>query len=165
MKRDKRLVPLSWGHHELLVYADRVKMALTTDHPAYRHSVKELIEKSKRIWDGVLRLHIEVEKEVLFLSLYQEIQFKSELEILNREFEEITRLYFEISGPHGDFPDADRRQVDKLIRFSELIVHHVRFEERELFPKVQEGLKQEIFNQVGEELSRRLPRHCRMPIK
>jgi hypothetical protein len=163
MKRDKRLFPLSWGHHDLLVYADRVKMALTTDHPSYRYSMTELIEKTRSMWDSVLRDHIRAEKEILFRPLEGKILYQSELEKLETGFEEIVRLYAELSEPIPQMRNGSKLQSKDMIRLAELIVHHVRFQERELFPKIQLNLEKGLFDEVGLKLEKALPRACRVP--
>ena len=157
MKRDKRLYPLSWDHHELLLYADRVRMALVNEHPAYRESLEEILRKSMNFWEGVMKGHLKAEKEILFPALTQcDDGFRESLALLSRNFEALQTLYSEITAEPGR-PDLK----DQLIRFSELITHHVRYEERELFPKVQITLPDAQFNRVGSDLQARLPRACR----
>lgn len=157
MKRDQRLHPLSWTHHDLLVYADRVRMAMTTDHPSYRHSVESLIEKTREFWEGVFQGHRNAEKEVLFACLDLFPDFKIESEIVLKELEEIEGLYPKIieASPGGE------EIKPFLVRFAELINHHVRYEEQALFPKIQKLLPEAEFNWLGHELNRKLPRLCR----
>lgn len=157
MKRDQRLYPLSWTHRDLLAYADRVRMAMTTDHPSYRHSVESLIEKTREFWEGVFHDHRNAEKEVLFACLDLFPDFKIESAIVLKELEEIEGLYPKIleASPGGE------EIKPFLVRFAELINHHVRYEERELFPKVQKTLPEAEFNWIGHELNRKLPRLCR----
>src|ERR1700693_113406 len=96
MKRDQRLYPLSWTHHDLLVYADRVRMALTTNHPSYRYSVESLIEKTREFWEAVFQGHRDAEKEVLFACLDLFPVFKIESGIVLKELDEIEGLYRQI---------------------------------------------------------------------
>lgn len=162
MRRDKRLYPLSWGHHDLLVFADRVKMALTTDHPSYRHSPEELLEKSRNFWNGIFWDHMSAEKEILFPSLAQyPEEYQEKVQILADEFNELSHLYSEISI----CSERDHELNNKLIRFSELIVHHVRYEERELFPRIQAHLPEKEFDRIGSGLKKKLPPVCRIPLK
>ena len=162
MKRDRRLYPLSWGHHDLLVYADRMKMALTTDHPSYRHSVEELIEKSKNFWNSIFFEHMNAEREVLFPVLIQFPEdYQQKVNIVIGEFNKLSDLYSEIIT----CSKGEQMLNDKLIRFSELIVHHVRFEERELFPKIEDHLPSAEFDRIGAGLEQKLPRICRTPLK
>jgi iron-sulfur cluster repair protein YtfE (RIC family) len=161
MKRDERLFPLSWMHHDLLVYADRVRMALTTDHPSYRHSVELLLESTREFWINVFQDHMAAEKNILFACLEPiKDPFEPQIEVLNQEFAELSALYQFLSTDHS----ADTHQEEirsKLIRFSDLLIHHTRFEERELFPEVQKILPEAEFNWVGNELKKALPRFCR----
>ena len=162
MKRDKRLYPLSWGHHDLLVYADRVKMALTTDHPSYRQSVEELIEKSKKFWNDIFVDHMNAEKEILFPSLARFLgECQEQMTNLRNEFDEISKLYSEISGCSKE----NHEVKGQLIRFSDLIIHHVRYEEREIFPKIEAHLPQVELDRIGSVLELKLPRLCRTPLK
>ncbi|MHB8481399.1 MAG: hypothetical protein ACYDBV_01490, partial [Nitrospiria bacterium] len=64
MKRDRRLHPLSWHHHDLLIYADRVRMALTTDHPSYRQSIESLVGRTKEFWNAVFQDHMSAVKVI-----------------------------------------------------------------------------------------------------
>ena len=158
MKRDQRLHPLSWNHHDLLIYADRVRMALTTDHPSYRQSIESLVKQTKEFWSAVFQDHMSAEKEILFTSLASFLdQFRNEMEVINREYDELSELFNHISNN----PSADEETKAKLIRFADLVIHHVRFEEGELFSKVQNILPEEEFNRVGHELNKKLPRLCR----
>jgi len=157
MKRDKRLYPLSWEHHELLLYADQIKMTLTAEHPSYRQSLNELIEKSKIFWNLIFFNHIQVEKEALFSPLIKYTDFQEEIKVLNRGFDECTYLYTEITKDL--IQDDDLK--NKLVRFSELVIHHVRFEERELFNKIQVHLNKAEFDLISTQLKVRLPRVCK----
>ena len=133
-------------------------MALTTDHPSYRTSIEALVEQTKEFWGAVFQEHMGAEKEILFTCLdYFPDQFREEMEVINREYEELSELFIYLSS-HLPVDEATRT---KLIRFADLVTHHVRFEERELFPKIQNRLPDEEFNWVGHELNKKLPRLCR----
>ncbi|MHB8481400.1 MAG: hypothetical protein ACYDBV_01495, partial [Nitrospiria bacterium] len=84
-------------------------------------------------------------------------QFREEVEIINREYEELSELFIYLSS--HSLVDEETRV--KLIRFADLVIHHVRYEERELFPKIQNRLPDEEFNWIGHELNKKLPRLCR----
>ena len=161
MKRDERLYPLSWMHRDLLVYADRVRMALTTDHPSYRQSTESLLEKTRAFWMNVFQDHMAAEKNILFACLeYFNGRFKLQMEVLNQEFAELLSLYQFLSTDHS--AAAHQEEIrSKLIRFADLIVHHARYEERELFPEIQKILPDADFNRIGHELKKALPRFCR----
>ena len=156
MKRDKRLYPLSWQHHELLLFADRIKMALVSRHPAYSHSAEELFEMAVRFWDNLLENHLNVERELFnpFFTGSQECR---------KEVEEILIVADRLACSYASLPvskRADGSLGQKLIELSEQVIHHVRFEEGILFPKVQIEWSEEILEKIGRELALRLPRNC-----
>jgi hemerythrin-like domain-containing protein len=137
-------------------------MALTTNHPSYRHSPDELVEKSKRFWNEIFLEHMNAEKEVLFPSLVRfPEEYHHEMKILTDLFVELSNLFSEIAA----LSKGDHEMKNKLIRFSELIVHHVRYEERQLFPKIQAHLSEAEFDRIGSGLAIKLPPVCRTPRK
>ncbi len=133
-------------------------MALTTDHPSYRTSIESLVEQTKEFWRAVFQEHMGAEREILFTCLDSfSDQFIKEIELINHEFKELARLFQTIENQ----PSIAEETKPNLIRIADLVTHHVRFEEKELFPKVQRTLPEAEFNQVGQELIKRLPRLCR----
>ena len=159
MKRDSRLYPLSWNHRDLLVFADRVRMALTTDHPRYRFSPEALLDQAREFWRSVFLLHLEAETEILFECLETAGgHLKMERETILSEFKELAEIFKKVSASP---PGEETKPL--LVRFADLIIHHVRFEERELFPRAQEILSAGELNRIGEALTLKLPKVCRTP--
>ena len=157
MKRDKRLYPLSWEHHEVLLFADRIKMALISEHPQYRHSLTDLLERTHRFWNGIFSNHMSAECEILFLYLKKYKELHVDIQMMETEFKNCLDLYSEISNDLIDENIVKKR----LVQLAGLLIHHVRYEEQELFRKLQILVPKEEFDVLGTELQLKLPRVCR----
>lgn len=157
MKRDKRLYPLSWEHHELLVFADSIKMALVSKHPHYQNTLTDLLKRTHKFWESIFLSHMKVECEILFSNVRKYKELHEDIQILEKEFKDCLDLHSDISNHSLDEVHLKK----KLIQLAELIIHHVRYEERQLFSKIQLLLPKEEFDLLGTQLERKLPRACR----
>jgi iron-sulfur cluster repair protein YtfE (RIC family) len=134
LKRHPALVPLSHDHHQGLMVAQRLKRGDT----AYR-SATSIRESMHLLWTEELEQHFRQEEEVLFIvpDYPEEVRMMIDraLEDHRRMRELIERCTDEEAGEKG-------REMGLLLEA------HIRFEERELFPMIQEVLGEEKLREL-----------------
>lgn len=147
MKRDKNLHPLSWEHHHALTSVVLTRRHIKDDAPRER-LVRTATEFLAFHRDNLLP-HFRHEEEVvlpLYLNHVPEddpdvLRLLTDHVVLHRLVDHAGRA----AEGHGDLVTALTALTDRLEA-------HVRFEERELFPKIEAALTPEEMARVGEEL-------------
>ncbi len=154
MKRNPNLVNLSSEHHDGLVIALRIKKAISKlddlDLPCkqglpFSNGRQGLVlAYALHAWP-TLKHHFAQEEEN-FLSFPQ----------IERSHPHVARMLDE----HQQFEQIvnrlslDSNELKKdLLAFSELLKNHIRFEERILFPYIEDVLSDEELLQIGEQLA------------
>jgi hemerythrin-like domain-containing protein len=120
VKRHFHLQPLSDDHHRALVLARRIGLAAKQEPDALTKTWDELRQRFAR----ELEPHFRVEEERLFPQL----ESTGELALVQRARADHVRLRELV---HTE-PDAV-----VAAQFAQLLHRHVRFEERELFPRAE----------------------------
>ncbi len=138
MKRNPNLVHLSSEHHDGLVIALRIKKAL--DH---LQDYQVLIDYIHHLWPS-LKHHFSQEEDN-FLA-YPTIQKQDKL--IKRMLDEHLEFEYIITKINPDNPDLR----NDLQAFSTLLKDHIRFEERLLFPYIEDQLTTQELAQVGTQL-------------
>jgi len=142
MKRTPYLTPLSWEHHSALVNANRVKRGLAAQ--ADLAVIQEFIEY---IWEQDLRPHFNREENIL-LSRPEAKGIPEAIKTRTlQEHEEFNALFRQIQS--SVTPDEKNTLFS---RFAELLIAHVRFEESEFFPSVEEAFPEDVLEMVGQQL-------------
>lgn len=147
MKRDRNLHPLSWDHHGALTSvvftrkhlragADHTKLAqiareflvFHADHllPHFRHEEEWVLPRYIR--------HVPVDDHDVVRLLQEHIHLHCLIDDLRRAL----HAESDLAGP--------------LTALTDQLEAHVRFEERELFPKVEAVLTESEMREVGESL-------------
>ena len=132
--RDENLYVFSHEHHHGLIFAVRLRKAHQAD-------AETLICYIKDFWENSLDSHFKNEEE-LFLD------FISDKDLRQRFLSE----HSQIRNLYSNFVDSDGDIVEKAKRFGILINDHIRFEERILFPWLQENLTQAELESIGSSL-------------
>ena len=140
MKRDKNLVNLSSEHHDGLVIALRIKKALEKPN-----NYQVVINYVLHLWDS-LKNHFNQEEE----NFLQSENIDKENELIKRMLNEHER-FEELVNRVSIGNDKIR---EDLTEFSELLNDHIRFEERELFPYVEQSLTEDELEQIGINLEK-----------
>jgi hemerythrin-like domain-containing protein len=136
VKRDQRLHGLSSDHHAALVLARRLERASASGDAALVGAVSQAME-------AALEDHFRIEEEVLLPALRE----AGELEMVARVEVDHRLLRAEAAGARaGDLAAA--------AGLAERLREHVRFEERELFPRCEVVLP----GAVLDEVARRAPK-------
>lgn len=138
IKRNENIVSLSREHHFSLLFGWKIKKGIKKGI-----ELERIIKYANYFWNNHLEQHFRHEEETLF-ALSQEDEFiqkalaehhdmKQDIEVLNslKTNEEI---------------------ITQLEKIADFVTTHVRFEERELFPYLENKLTPEQLKQVGHDL-------------
>jgi hemerythrin-like domain-containing protein len=132
MKRHPALIPLSRDHHDGLVQAVRLRRAAKNgDASARLAAAREFVE----FFRNDERLHLRDEEEELFPLLLRHVQSEPaplrEARVQHLQLEGFART-LDVAVVAGS---VDRETLDAV---GELLDAHVRLEERQLFPLIEE---------------------------
>lgn len=134
MKRHPLLQPLSDDHHTAPVLARRIRLA-AKEHPE-RDALTRTWDDLRKHFARELEPHFRVEEERLFPQL----EAASEPALAERA-----------RADHARLRELVASEPDPIIaaEFGELLHRHVRFEERELFPRAESVLCQTVLEAAG----------------
>jgi len=132
--RDKNLYVFSHEHHHGLIFAVRLRKAHQADDEILKKYIGDF-------WVNSLNSHFDNE-EKLFLNFITDMELRARF---LSEHKQIRDLY-------KDIDQGDVDIVEKAKHFGILINNHIRFEERILFPWLQEKLNVEQLAHIGSSL-------------
>ncbi len=146
MKRHKSLLSLSHDHQHVLSLALKLKYSKKPLSSSLKEEVRilrnELIEK----FENDLIKHFKLEETYL-------VPLFPENEMINRMLDEHKRLEEFYSKIYKKTEKWSFRQFrEKLNLFGELLDLHIRFEERELFPMIEETLNEQQLLELEKKL-------------
>ncbi len=147
MKRSRELRPLSSEHHQALLVAFQLKKGLAGhgETAGAPRDLPGLLALARRYEDALLHTHTSAEEELLGRHLEPD-----QLRRLRFEHGELIRL-MEVAKTGA--PSESRAA---LTAFADLLERHVRWEEQELFPSVEDRVDEADLTQVMNELEKRL---------
>jgi iron-sulfur cluster repair protein YtfE (RIC family) len=140
MPRHSLLIPLSHDHHEALLIALRLKKG----GPTSRHDrlwptdLKKQVHSLQLFFEKELLPHFNLEEEILFPIAATLYELQHTVTSLLAQHQKMRELIREIS----QITEDDERLKKVLADFGILLESHVRTEERELFPRLEEAEKQ-----------------------
>jgi len=144
MKRHPSLAPLSREHHGALILA----RLLQKNAPEYKDLPSDTAGKAiyaLKFYNEEIIKHFEEEEKILKLV----IGINSSLDILAgnifKEHQDLKVLFHSINIPAGS--------ADHLNKLGKALEIHIRKEERELFPMIQEICNEEIMAEIENSLS------------
>ncbi|MDP2301294.1 MAG: hemerythrin domain-containing protein [Ignavibacteria bacterium] len=146
MKRHPSLIYLSRDHHHGLILAQIVKK----EAPHYKglpHDTPGKINYVVSFYENELKNHFDEEEKILFEFIKKKNEyFESAVNQLQEEHIKLSEYVFRLSNSKN--PEAD------LNEFGILLEQHIRFEERELFEKIQTQFSEDELNQLSQKLNR-----------
>ncbi len=147
MRRSRELKPLSSDHHQALLVAFQLKKGLAghADSAGAPRDLPGLLGLARRFDQQVLRMHTRAEEELLGRFIIE-----ADMSRLRAEHGEMTRL---LEAARSGGPNDQRGH---LSAFADLLERHIRWEERELFPRCEADLPESDLATVGHELEKRL---------
>lgn len=147
MKRHPSLAPLSREHHGALILA----RLLQKDAPAYKGLPSDTNEKAVyalKFYEKELIKHFEEEEKVLQLVTGVDAALDLLVETIFREHQELHILFKSINNHPGI-----TAHLDELGKALEI---HIRKEERQLFPLIQETCSEDLMTAIDKSLSSHL---------
>ncbi len=146
-KRSRELRPLSSEHHQALLVAFQLKKALAghAETAGAPRDLDGLVALARRFEESVFLAHIQAEEELLGRHLSPE-----DARRLKEEHRQLRDLLAEARAARH----ASRR--GPLLAFADLLERHVRWEERELFERIEAAVAPAVLAVLGHELEVRL---------
>ena len=144
MKRHPALIPLSREHHGALILA----RLLQKDAPVYKGLPTDIQGKAEyayKFYQEELVKHFEDEERVLKLVTGVESNLDLMIKTIYSEHQEFHKLFQSIDN-HPDL-------TSHLDQIGKTLETHVRKEERELFPLMQETCNDDLMIKVDKSLS------------
>lgn len=139
-KRDPALIPLSHDHHQALVIAMLLRRATDATASGTREAFLDF-------WKHECSAHFRTEEEVLFPA---HAEYAGEHDsLLRRALDD----HAEIRRRADQLAAAERPSGGQLNELGETLAAHVRLEERELFPAIEQTLPPERLAAVGVALA------------
>ncbi len=139
-KRSEHLKKISWEHHQALRYAMHIKKGVANG------AAGEVIAGYiKAVNEQHLMPHFAEEEQTLFSRLEHR---QRENPILRRVLEEhraLPELAREIDHDKG-------RNRDQMLRFAQMLVDHVKLEEKELFPWIERSLSESALQEAQAQI-------------
>lgn len=140
MKRHEALIPLSRDHHETLI----LSRLLRADAPPYKGlplEVKAKAEYAMKYYREELLEHFEQEEKMIPVLKGVNASLDSLLDCMKVEHQELHFLFNSIN--------TDQELSPQLNRLGRALESHVRKEDREIFPLIQESCSEELLNKLA----------------
>ena len=140
MKRHSSLVSLSREHHEALI----LSRLLQKDAPLYKGMPTDIQGKALyavQFYNDHLVAHFKDEEKVLEMATGINNKLDFLIQNIIREHQDLHKMFSEIKS-NPDMPT----HLDTLGKELEA---HIRKEERELFPLIQETCSEEVLDSIG----------------
>jgi hypothetical protein len=159
MKRSPQLRDLSEQHHYGLVAARRLRLAAEGKSP-----LAEAVEAFRQAWEGEIQPHFRSEEEVLLPEFARAVRPDDPLIV--RTLVEHVALR---RAAHDLFSAPPDQQPALAARIGRELDDHIRFEERVLFPAIEEKLAGPGLSHLGGQLKEHAAVHpgagaaCRKP--
>ena len=138
MKRSPELIPLSHDHHQALFIAHRLVRG--DDSDATRAALGEY-------WADHGREHFRIEEEIL-LPAWLDADPDADVDAAERILSEHLEIRRRLAAL-----DRDELDVHGLIELGGLLQAHIRYEERELFPRIESRLSGTTLTALGEKIA------------
>ena len=135
IKRSEHIVMLSRDHHAGLLFCWKIKEGVKREVDPLR-----INKYVKFFWEQHLKEHFREEETLLFNEVDNDLtkQGKQEHELLSQWFNRIL--------------SNDLKNSAEYISFTELLINHIRFEERVLFPYLEAQLPSSSLMAIGRYL-------------
>ncbi len=140
MKRSPELTPLSHDHHQALFCAHRLKRAETAQE------AEDAVAGFLAYWEDHGSPHFRTEEEIL-LPGWIEAAPAADRKMASRVLGEHLAIRAQVRRLR-----RERLAIEELQELGELVERHVRFEERELFPRIEDELEDEALARLGAEI-------------
>jgi hemerythrin-like domain-containing protein len=136
IKRNEHMVILSRDHHAGLLFCWKIKEGLKRGADILR--INKYVQF---FWEQHLKEHFHEEESLLFNKIDNDLtkQAKHEHQLLVKWFNKIIK--------------DEINSVGEYLLFTELLINHIRFEERVLFPYLEKQLSNNTLVSIGTALT------------
>ena len=136
LKRNENLLKLSRDHHAGLLFYWKIRQGVK-----YHIETDRMVKYVKYFWDHHLAWHFKEEEEFLFPTLHD-----AEVQKALDDHQKIKTFVDKVQVSGMESED------DVLLEFADTVDDHIRYEERVLFPHLQEQLSDEQLETIGEQI-------------
>ena len=131
IRRNDALIPLTHDHHHALAQARRLRdLSELSDHTERRNGTNDFVN----FYFGRAIRHFHEEEELFFAPLIDEPRAQ---ELVVRAVSDHLRLHALVRALKRQLSKGEA-EPDTLARISQVLAEHIRFEEQQLFPLVEE---------------------------
>ena len=152
MKRHPALIPLSRQHHDALALCVFIDRGLKKEPTVEK--ARQLREQAVETYELLIRGHFEVEEAVLFPMVRRRLPKSDALNELMAERPPLRHAFENLANRRGADLIAALRQLGVALE------RHVRKEERELFPLIQQKLDESSLASLGEKIRTAIRQVC-----
>jgi len=141
MKRGEELKPLSWDHHHGLVLSFRLKRGLNKNIAG-----ELMVDYINQAWENTLLPHFKKEEDLLAVALEK---YSGSADVLIKKLKR-DHQFFRNLMRKINFKDVNLKSC--LQEFAESLERHIRFEERDFFPAVENQVPPRQLDLIGRSL-------------
>jgi hemerythrin-like domain-containing protein len=153
MKRHPSLHPLSQHHHFALIQALGMRRAVEMPGDKRDAAVARQAEKFLTFWHKTGIVHFREEEEVLLPAYARHARLDQDAGVLR-----VLADHAEIRSIVQDFEQRRAKDLpigaEEMGRLAKLLHDHIRFEENDLFPRIEGLLGEENLDAMGRGLTR-----------
>jgi hemerythrin-like domain-containing protein len=150
MKRHRSLYPLSHDHHHALVQARTLDIVGADEDQG---SLRTAATRFASFWKSDLQRHFAQEEQIVLPLLAKHtVADRAEIRETLEQHAVIVRLIAELNEK---LARRETIQARLLLNLAEALRNHIRFEESELFPAVEDSVPDEELWQMNDRLSDR----------
>ncbi|MBI3580216.1 MAG: hemerythrin domain-containing protein [Ignavibacteriales bacterium] len=151
-KRHKGLVPLARDHHDGLLLALRLQQGKQALPRLWSHDPFEQAKHVVTFYEEHLRHHFEAEEKGLFpLAAHHVTQSRPLVEVLIRQHRTLESYVARFRTPGPQTLEQDLKEFGKILE------DHIRKEDRELFPMLEEHAPAHILLEVEKQVGHFYP--------
>lgn len=158
MKRDRNLHPLSWDHHLALMSVVFTRKQVASG--ASREALKRIASEFEQFHQQALVPHFRHEEEWVIPRFLRHVPEDDPMVMrLLRDHVSLHSMVYQLKCA-GESGDELKAELSTLVNRLEA---HVRFEERELFPRVESVLSAVELEEIGRALHETSPESVVIP--
>jgi hemerythrin-like domain-containing protein len=137
LKRHPALQPFSREHLTGLFHAHQL---MWLSNGRARADLLTTVANFKQAWDDEIALHF-AEEERLFFDLPVKAESLARLVQEHNSIRDLTQALF----------IATRQDQELCLRFGQMLTDHIRWEERQFYPEIEQALSEAALEKLGEE--------------
>jgi len=141
MQRHEALAGLSEEHHHGLVWSRRLRKLTSRDT---EQSLREVIDQFLQVWEQEINPHFRREEEILLPVFARTDMYWAE------SIREMLRQHVLLRRDVWLIKEDPQPHI--IQRIGDLLQEHIRLEEREVFPLIQQHAEEHLLARIGELL-------------